>query len=235
MPPGYFLSIGAARLLIDPGPGSVSRGASFALDPLSASAVVLTHNHLDHSADILPFLFSRKYCQRGAGAADIRIFSPIGFSAEFGKLMEVYGRHIISPEYRIIIEEMGSGQWEGPAFSIRSAPLFHSGNAVGYRFTKTGGPALVYSGDTGYCEEIISLARGADTLVIECTYPDGALVDGHLTPSDVGSIASQSGVKQVVITHMKPEVDKDEAVKSIRREGYGGVVIVAEDGMRISV
>ena len=233
MPPGFFLTIGSTRLLIDPGPGAVGRAVALGLDPYEAEAVALTHNHLDHSADILPFLFSRKNCRRVATVGDIRIFAPRGFSGEFAKLMEVYGRLIVSDKHKIIIEEMGADEWEEPSFSIRSAQVLHSGSAVGYRFSKAGGPSLAYSGDTGYCEEIVELARGADILLIECSYPDGVATDGHMTPSDVAAVAKESGAKRVVITHLQPELDPVEAVKVIRASGYRGDVSAAEDGMRI--
>jgi ribonuclease BN (tRNA processing enzyme) len=233
MAPGYFLLIGSARILIDPGPGAVGRAVALGLDPYEAEALALTHNHLDHSADILPFLFSRKNCRRGGDMGDIRIFAPRGFGGEFAKLMEVYGRLVVSEKHKIIIEEMGADKWEEPSFSIRSAPVLHSGSAVGYRFSKAGGPSLAYSGDTGYCEEIVELARGADILLIECSYPDGTVKDGHMTPSDVGAVAKESGAKHLVITHMQPELDPAEAVKAIRASGYKGEATVAEDGMRI--
>jgi ribonuclease BN (tRNA processing enzyme) len=233
MAPGYFLSIGSARILIDPGPGAVGRAVALGLDPYEAEALALTHNHLDHSADILPFLFSRKNCVRGGYMGDVRIFAPRGFGAEFAKLMEVYGRHIVSEKHKIIIEEMGADEWEGPSFSIRSTLVLHSGSAVGYKFSKAGGPSLAYSGDTGYCEEIVELARGADILLIECSYPDGTVADGHMTPSGVAAVAIQSGAKHLVITHMQPELDPVEAVRVIRAAGYKGEVTVAEDGMRI--
>lgn len=233
MAPGYFLSIGSTRLLIDPGPGAVGKAVALGLDPYEAEAVALTHNHLDHSADLLPFLFSRKNCRRGGVVGDIRIFAPRGFGVDFAKLMEVYGRLIVSDNYKIVIEEMGANEWEEPSFSIRSAPVLHSGSAVGYRFSKAGGPSLAYSGDTGYCEEIVELARGADILLIECSYPDGTVVDGHMTPSEVAVVAKESGAKHLVITHIQPELDPVEAVRIIRASGYKGEVTVAEDGMRI--
>lgn len=222
-------------MLIDPGPGAVGRAVAMGLDPYEASVLALTHNHLDHSADILPFLFSRKNCRSSSSVEDIRIFAPSGFTGDYAKLMEVYGRLIVSDKYRIVIEEMGANEWEEPSFSIRSAPVLHSGSAVGYRFSKAGGPSLAYSGDTGYCEEIVELARGADILLIECSYPDGTVTDGHMTPSEVAVVAKESGAKRVVITHIQPELDPVEAVRIIRASGYKGEVNVAEDGMRIRV
>lgn len=234
-PACYFLSSGPIRFLIDPGPGACHRAISAGLNPYDIESIILTHHHLDHSGDLMPYLFNFKHLIDDEPKRDVKIIAPIGFTDVFEKLMEVYGNWISSDDYSIHIEEMGDTSWEGPGITIRSKPMAHGANAVGYRFEKKGGPSFVFSGDTGFCEELIDLAGGADLLLVECSFPDGQGVEGHMTPTDVAQTGIHSGVKKIVLTHFYPMVDTANAVDKIRSAGYSGEIVVGEDGMIIDI
>jgi ribonuclease BN (tRNA processing enzyme) len=92
----------------------------------------------------------------------------------------------------------------------------------------------VYTGDTEYSESIIELARGADTLLIECAFPDDAPVPGHLTPSGAASIAGEAGVRRVVLTHIYPVTDLLDLAAEVGK-GFDGEIVVAEDGLTLEV
>ena len=84
-------------------------------------------------------------------------------------------------------------------------------------------------------DEVVELARGAHTMLIECSFPDEMPVPGHLTPSGVARIAREAGVGRVVLTHVYPQADALDLVAEVGRGYHGGVVVVAEDGLRITV
>ena len=93
---------------------------------------------------------------------------------------------------------------------------------------------MVYSGDTDYTENLIELAGDADLLICESAVPDDMRVNGHLTPSLAGEIATRAGVRKLVLTHFYPECDHAD-IKQECRKTYGGPLILAEDLMRIKV
>jgi ribonuclease BN (tRNA processing enzyme) len=64
---------------------------------------------------------------------------------------------------------------------------------------------LAYTGDTGPCEEIVTLARHADWLIIECSFPDGPKMPTHLTAGEAGQMAARANCHQVLLTHFYPE------------------------------
>jgi len=80
----------------------------------------------------------------------------------------------------------------------------------------------------------VELARGAHTLLIDCSFPDDRPVPGHLTPSGVAHIASEAGVERVVLTHISPQAERVDLVSEVAR-GYAGEVIAAEDGLKLDV
>ncbi|HEX5700877.1 MAG TPA: MBL fold metallo-hydrolase, partial [Rubrobacter sp.] len=97
-----------------------------------------------------------------------------------------------------------------------------------------GGGAFVYTGDTEYSRSLVGLARGADTLLIECSFPDETPVPGHLSPLGVARIASEAGVRRVVLTHIYPAADELDLVTEVEG-GFEGEILVAEDGTELEV
>ncbi|MBI4665735.1 MAG: MBL fold metallo-hydrolase [Nitrospinae bacterium] len=231
-PPCYYLNAGPERFIIDPGPGAVSRMVEAGVDPFDVEAILITHLHLDHCADLLPYLFTYKNCVEGP-KRDVHILAPLEFRTAFAKLMDVFGQWVISDDYRIEIVEMSSDTWEAPGYAIRSLPMLHSANAVGFRVEKPGGPSFAYSGDSGYCQELLELAAGVDLLLAECSFPEDDAMEGHLSAGELAQVAVASGCKRLALTHMTPKVNPAKAVEAVRKGGYRGEVFAGHDGMRI--
>ena len=59
-------------------------------------------------------------------------------------------------------------------------------------------------------------------------------MEGHLTPAEIGQIATQAQVKKVILTHLYPQCDQVDVVSQVK-EHFGGDVIRAEDLMQISI
>jgi ribonuclease BN (tRNA processing enzyme) len=113
------------------------------------------------------------------------------------------------------------------------APAEHRPESIAYRL-EAGNGAFVYTGDTEYCDSVVGLARGAHTLLVECSFPDDAPASGHLTPSGTARIAREAGVERVVLTHIYPSADALNLTQEVGR-GYEGEIVVAEDGLKFSV
>ncbi len=90
------------------------------------------------------------------------------------------------------------------------------------------GKKVAFSGDTGYCKELVQLASKADCLVCECSFPDAMTVDGHLTPKLVGRVAKEAEIKKLILTHFYPEVENEPIVEIIK-QAFSGEVIVGSD------
>lgn len=108
--------------------------------------------------------------------------------------------------------------------------------------------SVVISGDTAVSENCIRLAQGADLLLHEvidldailATFPDGPTRDGievhlresHTSYQDVGQIAQQAGVGELVLHHIVPNTpgaaDTDK-MRDTAATHFSGPVSVAED------
>jgi ribonuclease BN (tRNA processing enzyme) len=110
-------------------------------------------------------------------------------------------------------------------FTILSAPVNHTPHSLGLRVEDNSGKVIVYSGDTGYCEEIVDLSSDADLLIIESSFPDGEGIKGHLTPSQAGDIATRSEAKRLLLTHFYPECLKVDIEAQCRKTYQGELIL----------
>jgi ribonuclease BN (tRNA processing enzyme) len=125
------------------------------------------------------------------------------------------------------------------AILVQHAPVFP---AFGFRFDTPDG-SVVFSGDTGPCENVVRLARGADVLVHEVIDIDrlmgrvsrmpnrdavrNHLASSHSAPEEVGEIAKRAGVATLVLSHLVPgdlEPTVDEWEARVRPHFDGEVV-----------
>ena len=65
----------------------------------------------------------------------------------------------------------------------------HPTESYGMRITDPSGATLVYSGDTGYCDALVDLARGADVFLCEAswTHSPSRPPKLHLSGTEAGS------------------------------------------------
>jgi ribonuclease BN (tRNA processing enzyme) len=226
---------GGEMLVFDLGSGAVRGMLRADLDPFVVDRIFFTHFHPDHTVDVVALLFSIKYGAQEERARPLYVSGPEPFLHFWSSLMEVWGDWMAG-DYTTLVSELPH---ECPSpidlagCRLSWAPAEHRPESIAYRLDGDGG-SFVYTGDTEYSESVVELARGADTLLIECSFPDDSPVPGHLTPSGVARIASESGVGRVVLTHLYPAVDGDSLPSEVAR-GYDGEIVVAEDGLKFNV
>jgi ribonuclease BN (tRNA processing enzyme) len=134
------------------------------------------------------------------------------------------------------------------AILVDHPPVFP---AYAYRFDTDNG-SVVFSGDTTYCDNVITLAAGSDLLVHEAgnekamvahgTPPELAkqLLNSHTDVTQVGGIAAGAQVKALALTHLisqnplvayPPPIVDGDWIAPIRNQ-YTGPVYVGRDLMR---
>jgi ribonuclease BN (tRNA processing enzyme) len=116
------------------------------------------------------------------------------------------------------------------------------------------GKTIVFSGDTAYFPPLAEFAKGADILVHEAMYgpaldelvkriPNAATLMDHLKAShtlvaDVGRIATQAGVKKLVLSHLVPVPFtgmSDQVWIDAVRPTWAGELVVAHDLAEIAL
>ncbi|MCU0614037.1 MAG: MBL fold metallo-hydrolase, partial [Desulfobacterales bacterium] len=160
-----------------------------------------------------------------------------GFKDFFNGLKNVYGEWIeLSPGIVKILEldNQKTCTLDFQQFRLDSIPVNHRPESVAIKITSINGHSLVYSGDTGFSENLITLASNTDLFICESALPDNFEVQGHLTPSLAGKIATQAKVFFLVLTHFYSECDQFDIAKQCRRT-YNGKLVLAEDLMTLEL
>lgn len=231
--PGLIVFSEKACLLIDSGSGTLGRMLEVGVTYRDPDILLYTHIHPDHVSDLVPIIFASKYADQPREKELLCIGGP-GFQSYFEKLKDLYGSWIQPKSYALTIQEIPPTGLVFRDLKIRSKPMAHLPESVGYRIEFKDGRSMALSGDTDYCQNIIDLAFEVDMLVLECSFPDGKKVEGHLTPSLAGKIALESKCKKLLLTHFYPICDQSDIAWQCSQV-YPGEIILGEDLMRIAL
>jgi len=226
---GYLLEHDGYRLVIDLGYATLPR----LLEHTSAAgvdAVLISHGHPDHCADLNPLLRARALPEHPAPALPVYALP--------GALDAVLA--LDRPEMLDGAIDLGeirpAGRLRTGPFSVTATLLPHWLPNAGMRI-EAGGSVLAYTGDSGAVPQIAGLARGAGLLLAEATYADrvpGSSVGYLSSARDAGRHAELAGAGALALTHLWPGTDHDVAA-SFARESYSGQVDVASAGMVFDV
>ncbi|NOX38734.1 MAG: MBL fold metallo-hydrolase [Calditrichaeota bacterium] len=219
------------RILIDIGAGTLRRMATEQIDIHSITYIFITHFHPDHVGDLIPFLFALRNSREEERM--LRIWGPRGFLNFIRGLESAYGRWVQNPMENIKYYELKRRLLDFPGFRLIWNRVIHKNESVGFRF-EIGGKVIAFSGDSGYCTELIRLSRDADIAVLECSHADEYAVEGHLSPSLAAKIAEEAGVKQLVLTHFYPDALESD-LESVARKYFSGEIHLAYDGFQIEL
>ncbi|TKJ30392.1 MAG: ribonuclease Z [Chloroflexi bacterium B3_Chlor] len=139
-------------------------------------------------------------------------------------------------------EELGvpSGQERrrlvrGEAVALADGTVVHPDQVLG---DPRPGARLVYVGDAGRVDDLISYAQGADGLVIEATYlsAEGELAEqfGHLTVAQAVTLAREAGVRTLYLNHISRRYAAREVLEEAQTIFPNTVVVRDFDRFQIT-
>ena len=101
------------------------------------------------------------------------------------------------------------------------------------------GRRVVFTGDTRPAKSTIDISEGADLLIHEATFSDEeharAVETGHATSREAALVASQAGVKRLVLTHLSARYSVNAAELLQQAKEVFPETVVARDGFELEV
>lgn len=223
---GYLLRQDGFNLWLDAGTGTMSN-LQMHVGLHQVNAVAISHRHFDHFLDLYPFFLSRWWPLDGRPPA-LPFFAPPGMFEHALQLEEDLGA-----AFDVHPVEPGDPFEVGP-FRVRTVPTAHPVPTLGMR-VEAGGAALAYSADSGPCDALVSLARGANLFLCEATSLEPRSGDPiHMTATEAGEHGARAEVGRLMLTHIWPSLDRNEAAARAGVE-FGRPVELAVEGMRVDL
>ncbi|MER8982212.1 MBL fold metallo-hydrolase [Mesorhizobium sp. M0140] len=261
-PSSSVLRMGGRCIVVDCGLG-VTRGLVDAgISLKSLDLIFITHLHSDHVLELGPLIHT---AWTAGLAAPVHVFGPPGTDHYWQRFCQAMDFDIEirvvdegRPDIRdlVSIVEFGEGQvLEQGGLTVSALRVEHPPvtDCFALRF-EHGGKSVVFSADTAFFPPLAEFARSADILVHEAMLEEGIerlvartgngarlkehLLASHSFAEEAGSIASDAGVKRLVLNHLIPaddpgigEADWTDAV----RKTWAGDLTIARDGLVVEL
>jgi len=208
-------------LLVDCGSGAAHRLAQAETSHNAVDAVLLTHTHLDHVAD-LPTLVKARWLDDNPV---LDVYGPPGTDEVVKTLLGVDSL-TDRADVRVIELDRGGEAFDLGPHRMSYTETTHSAVCFAYRFDDR----LTISGDTAPDESVFGLADGSELLLHECAFPDGVDSAGHTTPTALREGLEGISVGRVCLTHLFPETESQKTeLEATVGEAVAGPVSVPDD------
>jgi ribonuclease BN (tRNA processing enzyme) len=205
---GCVVEANGRTFLLDAGPGILGALKREKLAPEALDFVLVSHLHGDHFAG-LPFLFL-EYAHETRRRRPLVIAGPRGLEQRAWKLTRAMyptlkpdrvGR---SAKFTILEPNRTIRLGNARVSAIRS---LHTTRDVSLSLKLAlGGKSVVFSGDTGWNEELVGFSRGADLMICECSYYEPAQDSQHIDYSGLRRNRKRLKVGRLILTHLGREV-----------------------------
>ena len=209
---GYLVEARGRRVLLDCGPGVLPRLRASEAWP-AVDAIVITHFHLDHWGDLVPWAWGAMFRQRAAANGDGNIRPELFVHPGGHDRLTAFGEQLGFPDMFDWVFEVREYPAEQP-FEVAGLELIalrlphYTVETYGFRVASDD-TTLAYSGDSGPSERLADLARDADLFVCEATLAssdaDGT-PRGHLSVDEAVAAFDASGARRLLLTHRPTEL-----------------------------
>ncbi len=225
---GIWLNLDGTAVLLDPGPGCIVQTTRRKFKPDRLSAVILSHRHLDHSADINIMVESMtqggfKHHGKLFAPADALDSEPVIFS--------------YLKEYLEGIELLQEGKTYSVGNISFTTPIRHAHGVETYGIVfKTAHHTISYITDTRYFDGLCDSYEGELLIINVLRLTPEPRID-HLSVPDAEYIIGQLKPKVAIMTHFGMTMwrAKPWQIAEDLSQRTGIRVLAARDGMRFDL
>ena len=219
------VEVGGRGYMLDCGTGATRKMIEANIDPTSIEAMFLTHLHFDHTADIPVFVLGNWMSGRQTspiivgpeGTQDMvdHMFEGGAFAKDIEARAAYSQRKENIQAIRPDVRPMQPGVvFEDDYIRVLANTVDHIPEEIskcyGLRI-ESQDKVVAFSGDTTPQANMIELARDADLLIHEATFPEAAIAFrakngigtfSHTSPKQLGKLATEANAKSLIATHI---------------------------------
>ena len=218
----YLVDGDGSRVLLDCGSTTLLALKRTGLAADAVDAVMISHLHGDHFAGI-PFLLLDCIYDTPR-QRPLTILGPPGTAARVGDLHRAMYKELAARplpfELRYVEVQPGTAVSAAGADVLPfRVPHQESEVSLGLRL-RMGGKTVLYSGDTGWTEDLVAQSVDTDLFICECCFFE-TRVDFHLDYPRLAENHHRFGCKRLVLTHLGREVlqHREELTLELAHDG----------------
>jgi ribonuclease BN (tRNA processing enzyme) len=218
----YLLEKNDFTLVVDMGSGALSKLQNYK-HVNDIDAVILSHYHHDHVADIGVLQYAR-----------LVQFYVTNHEA----VLPIYGHLENEQAFESLTHDQTVGRSYDPndilnigPFTITFLRTKHPVPCFGMRITD-GETVIVYTADTAYQAEWIDFSADADLLLTDCNFyeeQDGTDA-GHMNSKDGAIIAHKANVGELMLSHL-PQYGNNQQLVTEAKQYFHGKIQLAYEGL----
>jgi len=203
----YLIRSSRSTLLLDCGATALAALKRHGLPVESIDRILISHLHGDHFGG-LPFLFLH-YVYVQPRTRRLQIMGPEGLKDRVEMLFRaMYPDSASEPvPYEIdFIELQPDKPYSADEILINPFRALHQKKppSLGFEISADG-RKIVYSGDTGWTEDLVSRSQDVDLLICECSFFETKMAT-HLDYPQIARQAARFGARRLILTHLGQEV-----------------------------
>lgn len=231
---GYWLQTESGKLLLDISADVPHRMAEEELDWANLDAIWISHFHLDHLGGLAPFLFAtRSAPQTQHRGKPLSVYGPVGLKKILQVIDQANNYRLLEQPFPVHLIEVEPGNEFGllPGLTARTFSTPHTNESLAIRLKDKSDSVLVYTSDTGYSEELVEFAKGANLLLMECSFHKNKPVKTHLELTEAMQLARDCRPQTLVLSHLYSEWDGIDLAAEAQKL-WPGETVGAFDGLR---
>lgn len=215
----FLLEAEGFHLLIDCGSCALIN-LEHHLDPLQLDAVILSHYHHDHIADLGVLQYYRQLYPKKEVLPELPIYGHKEDKEHFSALSlpKVAKGIAYDPTKELIL---------GP-FAIQFQKTVHPVICYAMKIKEIAtGKVLTFTGDTGFYPELADFVKGSDVFLADTYFFSGhENHPAHLTSREAGEIAKLAGVEKLILTHLPQVGDLTKLQQEAQQAAEKDVLVV---------
>ncbi|MFH1848646.1 MAG: MBL fold metallo-hydrolase [archaeon] len=228
---GIIIRVDDNQFHIDPGPGAVVQAIGRGVNPRENTAVLVTHNHINHCNDANAVIEAMTF--GGIDKIGVLVSNKTVYNGTEELPAYLTNFHKGCVEKSLAIE---SGQRLGiNEIEILSTRAVHSDpNTIGLKFF-TSKFTLSYTSDTQISQDVMVQYRESDILILNVQNPSGLKEHNHMNSDDAITFIKTAKPKLAIITHFGIKMLNADILQETRRiqKETKVQVVAATDGMSI--
>jgi ribonuclease BN (tRNA processing enzyme) len=224
---GYLIDVpGNGGILLEAGPAVLTELKQNGRTTNDFDFLIVSHLHGDHFGG-LPFLLL-EYMFETRRKKVLTIAGPPDLEERTLRMMATMFAHYsidkLRPKLKWVVLQPGGSTRMGK-YRVRAIRSPHTKPDISLSVRiDGGGKSVVFSGDSGWNDELVKLSDGADLFICECTYFESSELTFHLNYPLLAANRDKFNVRRMVLTHLGREVLNHENEIAIEM-GFDGMKI----------